>query len=474
MLQERLASLASDYSLSKNQQDLAVDLTAFGQLVFQKSALDLDSVGIVLNKNVQQLSKEVLENKINEVKALFEDEAYQQSTEKWFRFGKNVLDSAKEHGGQIKCPICDTDISARLDDILRNFNGYFDKGYESFISELKTRKEQVRAAIDLIDKCSTDSSVLGRLWEKYKTQMPAQIFTAFDFSGVKSEMETILKACDSKLADIQFSFPMPQSAISTLSEMNTAIEGFDGLKNSSQTILGAKKLDRGKIEDEIRATYKAITLLEFDKLDKGENFERYKQNQKKIFTISTTDPTNESGLLFYQNKRREELKKIKAESKSISKFLKIMGIDHFIVDINEDASDENIIIKYNTSGADKNKLRNCLSEGEKTALAFSYFLSKFENERDMEEKRKESVVVIDDPISSLDENRLYSTAHLIRDNFKTVRQLIVLSHNFLFLKFFNAAYSHTNCMFINGDKLTELPEELRNFESPYFYMLKTL
>ena len=142
---------------------------------------------------------------------------------------------------------------------------------------------------------------------------------------------------------------------------------------------------------------------------------------------------------------------------------------------NDNASEVNIVIKYSTSETDKNRLRNCLSDGEKTALAFAYFLSKFENERDTEEKRKESVVVIDDLVSSLDENRLYSTAHLIRDNFKTARQLIVLSHNFLFLKFFNSSYGgKTNCLLINGDKLTELPEELKNFESPYFYMLKSV
>lgn len=473
-LQDKRVSLSDDYNLSKNQKDLLDDLITFEQLVFQKIPFNLYNINTILNKNIKQLSKEVLGNKIKEVKGLFADEEYKQSTEKWFRFGKSVLDSSKERGGETKCPICDTDISDQLDDILQNFNGYFDKGYESFIAELKTCKTNVQIAIELVDKCVIDACILGQLWEKYKTQIAGQTFSAFDFNGIKSELETILKACDSKLADIQFTFLISQPVIVALSGMNTAIEGFAFLKNSLQTALSAKKLDSGKIEDKIRVTYKKITLLKFDQFDKGGNIAKYALNQKRIAIISTTDATNVEGLLFYQNKRREEFQKIKTESKSISKFLKIMGINHFIVDINEDAPEENIVIKYNSCGIDKNKLRNCLSEGEKTALAFAYFLSKFENERDTEEKRKESVVVIDDPISSLDENRLYSTAHLMHDNFKTVRQLIVLSHNFLFLKFFNATYGHTNCLFINGDKLMDLPEELKNFESPYFYMLKNV
>lgn len=73
--------------------------------------------------------------------------------------------------GRIKCPICDTDISARLDEVLKNFNGYFDKSYEDFITELKIRREHVQATISLISQCETDASNLRVLWEKYEAQI---------------------------------------------------------------------------------------------------------------------------------------------------------------------------------------------------------------------------------------------------------------------------------------------------------------
>jgi len=474
-LHQKLSGLAADYDLSKKQQDLAVDLNTLGRLVFQQYDLDLNKVGAALNKSVQQLSKEVLEDRINEVKKSFTDTTDKERVEKWFRFGKSVLDSAKQHGGQTKCPICDTDISDSLDDILGNFNGYFDKGYEDFIVELKKYREQLQGAIDLLSQCEANACNFKGLWEKYKAQLNGSVFVNFDFNAIKAELEKILRACDSKLANIQFSFSIPLATIKGISEATIAISRFDNLKNTCLTILSAKKLDRSKIEDEIRDTYGRITLVEFDKADKGGNLNRYKENRKRINAIGTLDVANVDGLLFCQNQLREELKKLKVESKSISKYLKLMGIDHFIVDINEEVPDENIIIKYNSSGTDKNRLRNCLSDGEKTALAFSYFLSKFENECGEAGKCKESIVVIDDPISSLDENRLYSTAYLIRDSFKTVKQLIVLSHNFLFLKFFNSSYDgKINCLFINNSKLFDLPEELKNFESPYFYMFKNI
>ncbi len=164
---------------------------------------------------------------------------------------------------------------------------------------------------------------------------------------------------------------------------------------------------------------------------------------------------------------------MKVESKSIAKYLQKLGVEHFIVEIS-DSEGENVIIKYRDSAIEKSRLKNCLSEGEKTALAFAYFLSKFENEVNTEEDIKASVVVIDDPISSLDENRLYSTAILINEVFCNVRQLIVLSHNFLFLKFFYSYCNKAKCLFLSDGKLDELPDELKNFETPYYYMLRRI
>jgi wobble nucleotide-excising tRNase len=75
-----------------------------------------------------------------------------------------------------------------------------------------------------------------------------------------------------------------------------------------------------------------------------------------------------------------------------------------------------------------------LSEGEKTAISFSYFLTRL-NDKDTHDKLKEAIVYIDDPISSLDNNHLYNTfsliASLLKDN---CGQLFISTHNF---EFFN-------------------------------------
>jgi len=72
-----------------------------------------------------------------------------------------------------------------------------------------------------------------------------------------------------------------------------------------------------------------------------------------------------------------------------------------------------------------------LSEGEMTAIALLYFLKSLEG-RDF--VLGSGVVVLDDPVSSLDQNAMFAAFSYIRDRARTAAQLIVLTHNFMFFR----------------------------------------
>jgi len=467
----KLTSLSADYELSKKQTELNADLEELRQLNFSSLILDFPKIDELLSKNIQQLSKDVLEKKIKEVQNHFSDDQHKQSVEKWFRFGKDVLENTNENSEK-HCPICNTDITERIGLILKDYQGYFDESYENFIKDLKLKNDDISTNIATLEQHELNAGKLEKLQIKYVKLLRDLSFEKFDFKDIKADFVELEKSFKSKNGNVQNNFSKPQNIEDNITALTLALTAFQELKNNILKLLESKKLNTHAIEEQIRQTYNEIIVLEFNQAYKLGAIEKHKANKKRITTIVDS---KEEGLPSWKNKLLEELKKLKTESKSISKYLNKMGIDHFDIDINEEKQDENIIIKYKNSASEKNKLKNCLSDGEKTALAFAYFLSKFENEINTDVKVKESVVVIDDPISSLDDNRLYSTAHLIWRNFKEVKQLIVLSHNFLFLKFFNSFYSgKANCLFLDQDKICELPDELKNFETPYFFMLQEL
>ena len=71
-----------------------------------------------------------------------------------------------------------------------------------------------------------------------------------------------------------------------------------------------------------------------------------------------------------------------------------------------------------------------LSDADKRTLAFAFFIAKLKTDSALPGK----VVILDDPISSLDRNRRFVTMELICDLATKCRQLIVLSHDPYFIR----------------------------------------
>jgi wobble nucleotide-excising tRNase len=70
-----------------------------------------------------------------------------------------------------------------------------------------------------------------------------------------------------------------------------------------------------------------------------------------------------------------------------------------------------------------------LSEGDKRTLAFAFFIARIESD-DLENK----IVVIDDPVCSLDNNRRHHTKQILRDIGIKAKQIIILGHDSHFLR----------------------------------------
>ncbi|GAJ96248.1 AAA family ATPase [Rhizobium rhizogenes] len=79
----------------------------------------------------------------------------------------------------------------------------------------------------------------------------------------------------------------------------------------------------------------------------------------------------------------------------------------------------------------RNKPAKRLSESEKTAVAFIYFLVQL---GDQAFDIADGVVVIDDPISSLDSSAIYQAFSYLKNAVKDAKQVFILTHNFDFLK----------------------------------------
>ncbi|WP_406657482.1 AAA family ATPase [Methanolobus sp. ZRKC2] len=123
-----------------------------------------------------------------------------------------------------------------------------------------------------------------------------------------------------------------------------------------------------------------------------------------------------------------------------------------------------------------------LSEGEKTAIAFSYFLTRLE---DQDTDISNAIIFIDDPISSLDSNHLYNTFAVIKSKLEDCNQLFISTHNFEFFNLMKDWFkgirgNREKCRYYLIERITkdtaevsdirELPSFLLNYKSEYHYL----
>ncbi len=131
-----------------------------------------------------------------------------------------------------------------------------------------------------------------------------------------------------------------------------------------------------------------------------------------------------------------------------------------------------------------------LSEGEKTAIAFAYFVTRVQ---DGKVPLADTIVVVDDPVSSLDAGHLFNTYALIKTQLADCRQLFVSTHSFDFFNLLREwAVDEEKDMKKPQDQwkawriylvkrvtsaaahIEQIPKELMHFKSEYHYLFSTL
>lgn len=139
-----------------------------------------------------------------------------------------------------------------------------------------------------------------------------------------------------------------------------------------------------------------------------------------------------------------------------------------------------------------------LSEGEKTAISFAYFMVKLGENNN---KVKDTVVYIDDPISSLDSNHIFNIYSFIKNTFYKFnpsapkpgkheilcKQLFISTHNMefftLFLDWFRSLgkdrvqyflIARLNNLKGEYSEIRDCPKSITNFHSEYAYLFSII
>ncbi len=365
-----------------------------------------------IDKEAGQVSKEIKEH-ISKVGREF--------IEKGIELQKEMPDNA--------CPFCRQEIT---NNIIQVYTSYFNKRIEQFNQD----------SLEV-------SGTLKKILEQWNIKEILQSFERFepfmkkDSSTNKESLKNALEQIKvlleklQKEVDKKWGVKNKEKFQETDKKLLENYEKFQKCVDETRNILKQKKEQKEKLE-KLKTELKEARI----KKAKHDSYDSQKSKREAERKLSVLNCRHErlNRLLEKIDKKLKELYDQKRpDTKIINNYLKALNLPKYSLD-----KDYRIVL--NSDALENSEAKIILSDGEKTTLAFAYFLARLKLFYKKEDLKK-LVVVIDDPISSLDEQRIYNTTCLVakinqelaREKLsnekeeKEKAQVFVLTHNHTFM-----------------------------------------
>lgn len=425
-------------------QNLPEDLPSLSALHFQLDMKPLYNLNKLLTRKVSLVDiAEKYKKKIQTHYAFIET-------------GVSLLDTPPH-----TCPFCEQSLSTTAKGIIDTYITYFNdeegkcaKDISQAKNYLQTLKKQIQNyRVQLLDTVAHYNTQ-----KEYFPTIKEQTFPLdIDFKTLEKELQAIDTLLDQKMLSKRETNFDCNPQVDAIADIVEKIQEELPLQNKLILDLESKKISKNGEEKKLRQNL-CIALL----------YELRIKNLQDINQI--TNYQQEINKLEQDIKSKQENSKItkqEAIDKEFCKLLKEFFKDRYTYDL------KNHVLKLNDTYPLRESASDKISEGEKSILAFCYFLSLIHSLVSRAEDYQRLLLVIDDPISSLDFNFVYQVAQEIRDlkiNFKlTYSRFIILTHNIEFMSVLIKNKIILTALLLNQSKLTELNKK---YLLPYEHHLR--
>jgi wobble nucleotide-excising tRNase len=401
-------------------------------------------------------------NAINEVIKFSEDKTKVEYAKEYLdKFEINVRNWKLEGVNYIngnECPFCgNKDISSnaivkhyknyvaskskKVEDFIKNEIIYFDELKQSFNNVYQNSKIKL-SNIDKIFK----TDIVKQLDDFY-VNLNKMIDSVIKILNGKIDKNCIYQDCSGKIDEIDAEY------------INELFEKYSKLISSINST--NKKIYNSNADKKIRNDkYLKEVALFLVYNDLKEDFEKVGGLRKGLIEITKQLPILKEA---YEKEVKEKDQLLKTMNEILDDFC----ITNYRID------EKFNLCLNNCSVSDK--VNKYLSDGEKTIIAFALFLAELKLYYNNGEK---DIIVIDDPISSVDYPNLYNIFEYIRDVMEENKesQIIITSHNSIFLNLFKFKCKEKTIFYklVNRGDKTSILQDDSSLDSIYLEKLKEI
>ena len=318
------------------------------------------------------------------------------------------------------CVLCQQDLSGDAAARLSAFDNYIsDRATEESIIAEKQFAEHRDKLMAFIIKSRYEIDVLLSAYTALPNACKEHITTISSFvENAGERLEAIKRALQKRLYDtLENVSPLTDSPVNLLVGEISKLE---------HEITELERVDR---DEENLAELQALHVELSDRKRLGHMIEHIVEQRNLLEEHCRFDAgikqcrTNEITLRI-TNRRREVLTRNLKETLRME--LERLQLTHIPLDLTDHGRDAESIVKIELKTQQKINNSDILSEGEQRALALACFLA------ELQEIGSNHAIIVDDPVSSLDNNRIQAVAKRLADEASKGRQVIVFTHNIWF------------------------------------------
>ena len=406
-----------------NNQDTLEKLQQLGDRVFSKELMEVKPIVVDEYKRILDELRSIAENPLLNKRIVGKENLNisglieRLGNSDWVKKGREYL-----HQSEGVCPFCQQKLTR---DLGRELEEYFGHEYENDLKNLSGICEKYRERVESLLRLSArfcEPQLIDIDCEKI-TYLIDGLKKLFEKNNVlldtkrEEPSKIVVLDWDEKLvADYIHEVENESSAVRHHNDIvfNIANERkevaervWDSLETRTRKYINNYKKRKAKIEKENNSLKKRI---------EGEN--KWMTGKKLLLQELNAKITNVNWTKDY-----------------INGLLARFGFTGFRIEVNEKKKE------YYLARDNGEQIQKTLSEGEKSFITFLYFLALLKGSKESSGAVTPQVVVIDDPVSSLDNEILFIVSLLIRDLYNeivkgngTIKQVLVLSHNLYFYK----------------------------------------
>ena len=365
---------------------------------------------IIQNENLKPLTfSKISTTSIEEIKLIFQEKFGEDISIPEFEVVQWIESGLKIHKEGDNCKFCD----GKLDysDVQLKITQYKENKKHKATEKLKQFRDQLQNVLESIKyfekESKTYSTNIGNEVEQYFTTI----------SEKKSKIQSLINSCQSKIDKIEiqenFDFEHLLELLEVIDETTSTI---NKIKNAQLSELRIKlnnltTLVKGAIGLEIvksviiKEKLKEVKIKEQDIKGKRDN---NKKKQKEI----------------------QDLKQQKSLTKDFADFVsQILNDINISLKVTLDSDNRNYIIKSTNENA--TLTIKDISEGEKNLLALLFFYYElFADNKQQKIKPEIELIIVDDPISSMDDSNKFYILELMKNLLELPnQQIFIMTHS---------------------------------------------